>query len=383
MAYAFIVSEEVRHMTSLVVAEIFIVIFCTPPLIGAIGLLGTYTATLIIRPNSLGPIDWYTAAWLQGVAASLLALLASPLVAQLLAAVGKLDEVSWSMHVDVPMVLPHLSNASDCWSGGDKGNGNGGGAGEGGLLYPLHLSCLASHLSLPVIQLPLDVQVQYSWWLLGASIFAATTAVFALHLLVSVVLLGCCGATPAMWRYTKIEDDDKVMAELRDFVGAAAATQRTRYQFGMALRDAWLVSNPTLDGAFNETLALFRERGKPSSVNRLFHGTRRDSARAILNDGFRLPPHAGMYGRGIYFADCPLKSLQYAGWGIGWRYMLICDVELGRTLVQTSGARPEIDPQGGTPIAQQGWIPSLLSQPSFDSVSAPATMAGKHDRPQK
>ena len=44
--------------------------------------------------------------------------------------------------------------------------------------------------------------------------------------------------------------------------------------------------------------------------------------------------------------------------------------------MQTGGARPEIDPQGGRAITQQGWFPSLVSQPSFDSVSAPATMLG-------
>ena len=440
LCYALIVSAEVRHLLSFIIGELFVIVFCAPPLAGAIALTGTYVATLIIRPNSLGPIDWYTAAWLQGVAASILALLASPLISQILAAFGDLDEASWRMHMTVPMALPQITNASDCWSGtGDGGNGNGQGDGGEGL------SCLASRLSLRSFELPLDLNFDYSWWLPGGATFAFTTGVFVLHLLYSVVLLGCCGATPAMWRYTKIEDDDEAvrtqhaaasnpglwpralsqpsrlalcnyayalpalrvpcllfprfpplapasvtslaphslaftwsaqMAELRDFVGAACATQSTRYQFGMALRDAWSVSNPTLDSAFSDTLASFRERGKPSSVSRLFHGTvsatwhchgaptrapsaataalqlrcpastaalhpadgrasqsrlfqRRDSARAILDEGFRLPPHAGMYGRGIYFADCPLKSLQYAGWGIGWRYMLICEVELG------------------------------------------------------
>ena len=62
---------------------------------------------------------------------------------------------------------------------------------------------------------------------------------------------------------------------------------------------------------------------------------------AILADGFRLPSHAGMFGRGIYFADTPLKSLQYTGGtfgcvGGGRRYMLVCDVELGNPLETTS-----------------------------------------------
>ena len=46
-----------------------------------------------------------------------------------------------------------------------------------------------------------------------------------------------------------------------------------------------------------------------------------------------------MFGRGIYFADTPLKSLQYTGGtfgcvGGGRRYMLVCDVELGNPRVR-------------------------------------------------
>ena len=52
-----------------------------------------------------------------------------------------------------------------------------------------------------------------------------------------------------------------------------------------------------------------------------------------------------MFGRGIYFADTPLKSLQYTGGtfgcvGGGRRYMLVCDVELGNQLETTSVNRP-------------------------------------------
>ncbi len=80
-----------------------------------------------------------------------------------------------------------------------------------------------------------------------------------------------------------------------------------------ALAPASQVSSPPLEEAFAALQHDFRSRGKPSNVKRLFHGTRRESARAIVHGGFCLPPRGGMYGRGIYFADCPLKSLQYAG----------------------------------------------------------------------
>ena len=85
-------------------------------------------------------------------------------------------------------------------------------------------------------------------------------------------------------------------------------------------------------------------------MSRLFHGTGKDAARAILADGFRLPAHAGMFGRGIYFADTPLKSLQYTGGrlgccvGGGGRFMLVCDVELGNQL-ETTSAKARLAPQ--------------------------------------
>ena len=58
-------------------------------------------------------------------------------------------------------------------------------------------------------------------------LFALSLAVFALHLLFSFALFGCLGATPALWRYTRMVDsDDEAMAALRDFVGKQCDTQR-------------------------------------------------------------------------------------------------------------------------------------------------------------
>jgi hypothetical protein len=94
----------------------------------------------------------------------------------------------------------------------------------------------------------------------------------------------------------------------------------------------------------------------------LIFETRSGCCAAISRDGFRLPGWHGMFGRGVYFADCPLKSLQYAGWGLGHKYMLVCDVEKGRTLVQKT-ARPDFDPEGGVQLGSAepaGW--SLLPQ---------------------
>jgi hypothetical protein len=78
----------------------------------------------------------------------------------------------------------------------------------------------------------------------------------------------------------------------------------------MALRDAWSVCNPELDARFAGATATFLARGKPSNVKRFFHGTSRDSASAIIGGGFRLPPHAGMYGKGL---SLPLVVVLFIG----------------------------------------------------------------------
>ena len=85
-----------------------------------------------------------------------------------------------------------------------------------------------------------------------------------------------------------------------------------------------------------------------------------------------------MFGRGIYFADTPLKSLQYTGGKLGGcvggdrRYMLVCDVELGNQL-ETTSAKSSLEPE--TDLRRSG-VPALLGQRSFDSVAAKPSLFG-------
>ena len=81
-----------------------------------------------------------------------------------------------------------------------------------------------------------------------------------------------------------------------------------------------------------------------------------------------------MFGKGLYFADCPLKSLQYSSlplglgfFGCGQRYMLLCAVELGTTKVKTTASN-HLDPDRDLrpPLLQR----ALLGRRDFDSVSA-------------
>mmetsp|Transcript_9585 Transcript_9585/g.28851 ORF Transcript_9585/g.28851 Transcript_9585/m.28851 type:complete len:373 (-) Transcript_9585:237-1355(-) len=103
----------------------------------------------------------------------------------------------------------------------------------------------------------------------------------------------------------------------------------------------------------------------------LFHGTPWESAHAIVCDGFRLPEHPGMFGKGIYFADCPLKSWQYTrdvGDGLlgccrRGGLILQCLVDLGE---QRQEANANIGLKG---YDRNGWWAWLtLQHGAYDSV---------------
>merc|ERR1712113_1038031 len=67
-----------------------------------------------------------------------------------------------------------------------------------------------------------------------------------------------------------------------------------------------------------------------------------ECARAIISNGFRLPKKSGMFGKGIYFAQTPLKSWQYSQVSDHeTQFMLVCDVALGlETEMKDAGVPP-------------------------------------------
>lgn len=117
------------------------------------------------------------------------------------------------------------------------------------------------------------------------------------------------------------------------------------------------------------------------------------NALKISKLGFRLPTKKGMFGRGIYFADTPLKSARFAPAkkGIqkhlrsfatkGFRQgltdlikdrkengqMLLCDVYLGKTKTLRS-SRNNFDPERDL---KGGWFREFTGLGDFDSVYAP------------
>jgi len=123
--------------------------------------------------------------------------------------------------------------------------------------------------------------------------------------------------------------------------------------------------------------------GKPTQ---LFHGTSVENAAKIIKDGFQLPKrhaHGGMFGKGVYFAACPLKSVNYTrregkisrlkrwfyrepggGWGL---QMLLCDVYLGRSRTLVF-ARPNLMPERDL---KAGRLSRAVGAGDFNSVYVP------------
>ena len=102
---------------------------------------------------------------------------------------------------------------------------------------------------------------------------------------------------------------------------------------------------PPFDGDPPETLALLDYSAKKTldrSVNEawFFHGTSEDAARSIGTSDFRLPGHAGLFGKGLYFADEAIKSNGYSQQNAdGEKVMMLCRVILGKTLKVTGTDR--------------------------------------------
>merc|ERR1719412_1902660 len=102
------------------------------------------------------------------------------------------------------------------------------------------------------------------------------------------------------------------------------------YPFTLDIVELLTVRNAKLAAQFERAKAnTLPEDPFGPNIRRLYHGTSAAAAKEIIAEGFQLPTGAGMFGRGIYFADTPLKSWQYSS-KTGWDWILVCDVILGR-----------------------------------------------------
>jgi len=143
---------------------------------------------------------------------------------------------------------------------------------------------------------------------------------------------------------TAVTKETEEYTEVEREFHAGCASYATKYDFKLELKAIYRVDRGDVEADPATTVKLL---SRTVSGRRLFHGTKLANAQHIVKDGFKLPSHAGMFGRGVYFADCPLKSFQYTDGG-GQRNttgtILVCWVELGRpsehTAAKTSLKRP-------------------------------------------
>ena len=166
-------------------------------------------------------------------------------------------------------------------------------------------------------------------WLPAAVVAALTLLIFVLQAARHAALNGCC-AGPDAWPQTATLNGEDYQL-LRQFVARQCDTLAPKYSFGMSLAKAWRLHNPAAEASWQDMQATREQAGKESAVTHLFHGTSEESARAIVADGFRLPSSAGMFGKGLYFADMVSKSANYCmGTSANpTAVMTLCDVALG------------------------------------------------------
>jgi hypothetical protein len=160
---------------------------------------------------------------------------------------------------------------------------------------------------------------------------------------------------------------------------SAGSSSKEDYSF--RIKKLWKVRRSPLFQEFERTAA---KLGKPT---RLFHGTSFARAENIVRSGFQLPRHKGMYGAGVYFADNPRKSANYAPekswapffrrWGEQgfWKaistksegQVILSDVYLGSYLTKHT-SHMDFDPAQDL---QAGMLREMFKLGKYNSVYAP------------
>merc|ERR1712061_159341 len=87
-----------------------------------------------------------------------------------------------------------------------------------------------------------------------------------------------------------------VAAELFEKSKRETLHHHQRKAESLKLKKLWRVRTTPM---FQQYEAESKKLGRP---RQLFHGTSLSSAQKIARNGFRLPSHAGLYGKGLYFA---------------------------------------------------------------------------------
>jgi len=195
-----------------------------------------------------------------------------------------------------------------------------------------------------------------TWWLPAVLMAILVMDVWSIKLVRLLFL-----ANPVRWPMVAGPVIGTEFEDLCTMFEQRCATYAAKYPMQLRVEAAWRIINPGLERAFAGYQEELKQRQKSSDCRMLFHGTSLESAVSITNKGFQLPRHGGMFGKGLYFADCPLKSWQYVGRpGV----MLACNVELGNSMLKRSaGCNPSSD-------LRRSWAAKLIGGRSYDSLTA-------------
>lgn len=186
--------------------------------------------------------------------------------------------------------------------------------------------------------------------------------------------------------FDEVQKSDPDWTEVAELLSTRSEDYKKMYGYELPIRRIWRV-RPC------ETLMKYTSQAASlGAPTKLFHGTSKHKAEAIIKFGFKLPERKGMFGRGVYFASTPLKSATFAPelslWpalqrlckGGIWNamtqrdegQMLLCDVYLGRSMTLRS-SNNNLDP---TVDLQAGWLRKTFGFGDYDSVYAPGGFFG-------
>jgi len=177
-------------------------------------------------------------------------------------------------------------------------------------------------------------------------------------------------STPDTWcGVSRLQGESQEAAEIINLFNSQCASHSSKYPFALNLEEIYRV-DPQNHGRSCTTGQQSKLCIGGSQHAQLFHGTSLKNMKSIIANGFRLPSRPGMFGKGIYFADTPLKSWQYST-SKTCKYLLVVDVALGKVKKQLQAYH--IDPQKDL---QHRWFMGLFKARNYDSVVAVTRQRG-------
>lgn len=193
----------------------------------------------------------------------------------------------------------------------------------------------------------------------------------------------------------EVSMEDAEWAEVADLLQERSKPFSKRYNNALRLKRLWKVARVD---RVKEDETKAEQIGKPT---KLFHGTSVENALSIVKSGFKLPDQPGMFGRGVYFADCPLKSANfskddntYSLWRLfqdrksfgrkKYGQLLLCDVYLGKSKTLRRAANQFNPAEDLKPswLFQQIRACGVARIDDYDSVSAPGGWFGAVNVPE-